>query len=136
MGVARSATKVGFGVTVAMRLGRVGLGVIGMAVGKGVAVATEVIVAVMAVAVAVDTETDVCICGVAGGRFSTTMSSGWTRGVAVGPIVWQANAIGTTKNEHKANQKPIELGIDLPQCGENDAMKKILRNIVDIPNLT
>ena len=82
VGVARSASKVGFGVTVAIRLGRVGLGVIRMVVGEGVAVGTGVLIAgrtgaVGAVAGSV---------GVAVGRASMTMSSGWMRGVAVGPV--------------------------------------------------
>ena len=87
--VARSASKVGFGVTVAMRLSTVGLGVIGLPVGTGVfvsgrtvAVGAEVVVGVMAAGAV----------GVAVGRASTTMSSGWIRGVAVGAEDWHANA--------------------------------------------
>ena len=63
--VARSASKVGFGVTVATRLGTVGLGASETSDGSGVAV----------------------------GRVSTTISSGWMRGVAVGAEDWQAIAV-------------------------------------------
>ena len=87
--MARSASKVGFGVTVGTRLGTVGLCVIGLPVGTGVfvsgrtvAVGAEVVVGVMAAGAV----------GVAVGRASTTMSSGWMRGVAVGADDWHANA--------------------------------------------
>ena len=46
VGVARNASKVGFGVTVAIRLGCVGLGVIGISVGGGDEVGMGVLVAV------------------------------------------------------------------------------------------
>ena len=88
--MARSASKVGFGVTVAMRLGRVGLGGIGMAVGEGVAVATGVIVADETVVVGAVVVIAVAVAGsvvVASVRVSTTMSSGWMRVVAVGAVV-------------------------------------------------
>ena len=87
--VARSASNVGFGVTVATRLGTVGLGASETSVGSGVAVGTGALVAAGTAAVAVVVVGSV---GVAVGRVSTTTSSGWMRGVAVGAEDWHANA--------------------------------------------
>lgn len=95
VGVARSASKVGFGVTVAIRLGCVGLGATETLVGSGVVVGTGVFVpgdCVAVGAIVVASLAGVGFVAVAVGRVSTTMSSGWMRGVAVGAEDWHANA--------------------------------------------
>ena len=95
VGVARSASKVGFGVTVAIRLCRVGLGATETSVGSVVAVRTGGFVAGDGIAVGAMDVIAVAAAGsvvVASARVSTTMSSGWMRGVAVGVEDWQANA--------------------------------------------
>ena len=78
----------------ATRLGAVGLGGSETSVGSGVAVGTGVLIAgrlvVGAVVVIAVVVTDSV--GVAVGRVSTTISSGWMRGVAVGAEDWHANA--------------------------------------------
>ena len=111
VGDARRASNVGFGVTVAIRLGSDGVGVSGTLVGAGVAVGVGDVGTAVAVACAIGVGVR---SGVGANVAGTAVSITWTSdlsiaGVAVGAADWQAriNAANATIGIHKNRREGV-----------------------------